>query len=276
MNALAKVIAEAASPLVMAILNLTPDSFSDGGLYAKTDAAIERGLLLSEMGADIIDLGAESTRPGAEPVSEQEELDRLLPVITGLVQREITLSVDTMKPVVMQAAIDAGVAMINDVNGLQAAGAIEVTATSDIPVCIMHMLGEPKNMQQQPVYVGVVDEVVEYLSERAQLALNAGIARHNIILDPGFGFGKSVQHNFELLEQLPRLCELGFPVLAGLSRKSMIGEITGRSVEERVTSSVVLAHRAVQNGAKIVRVHDVTETVDMLMLHQAILDGRGH
>ena len=258
----------------MAIVNLTSDSFSDGGVYLEPSVAIERGLELFELGADIVDIGAESTRPGAKPVSEHEELERLLPVITELSRQGVTLSVDTMKPVVMRAAANAGVAMINDINGLMADGAVKTVAELDIPVCIMHMQGEPRSMQKKPEYADVVGEVVDYLSARANAALEAGVARHNIILDPGFGFGKTVMHNFELLEQLPRITELGFPVLAGVSRKSMIGEITGRPVEQRVSGSVVLAYRAIQRGAKIVRVHDVPETIDMIKLHQATLTAR--
>jgi dihydropteroate synthase len=258
----------------MAIVNLTPDSFSDGGVYLEPSAAIERGLELFELGADIVDVGAESTRPGAKPVSEHEELERLLPVITELSRQGVTLSVDTMKPVVMRAAANAGVAMVNDVNGLRAGGAVKTVAELEIPVCIMHMLGEPRSMQKKPNYVDVVGEVVDYLSVRANAAINAGVARHNIILDPGFGFGKTTKHNFELLERLPRLTKLGFPVLAGVSRKSMIGEITARPVEQRVSGSVVLAYRAIRQGAKIVRVHDVPETIDMIKLHQATLTAR--
>ena len=258
----------------MAILNLTPDSFSDGGLYLDSSAAIERGIKLFEMGADIVDIGAESTRPGADPVAEQKELDRLLPVITELSKQGVTLSVDTMKPSVMQAATDAGASMINDVNGLLADGALELVAELEIPVCIMHMQGKPGSMQKKPKYINVVGEVVDYLSDRAKAALDAGIARHNIVIDPGFGFGKTVAHNFELLEHLPQLTELGFPVLAGLSRKSMISKTTGRSFEQRISGSIVLAYRAIQQGARIVRVHDVLETVDMIKLHQATLTAR--
>jgi dihydropteroate synthase len=270
----ATLIAESAHPIVMAIVNLTPDSFSDGGVYLEPKAAIDRGLEVFELGADIVDIGAESTRPGAIPVSEQEELDRLLPVITELTRQGVTVSVDTMKPTVMCAAANAGATMINDVNGLAADGAVKAVAELEIPVCIMHMQGEPRSMQQQPNYVDVVSEVVDYLSVRANAAIEAGVAEHNIILDPGFGFGKTVRHNFELLEHLPRLTDLGFPVLAGVSRKSMIGEITGRPVEQRVIGSVVLAYRAIQQGAKIVRVHDVSETIDMIKLHQATLTAR--
>jgi dihydropteroate synthase len=274
LNSLAKLIAESVRPLVMAILNLTPDSFSDGGLYLDSSAAIERGIKLFEMGADIVDIGAESTRPGADPVAEQKELDRLLPVITELSKQGVTLSVDTMKPSVMLAATDAGISMINDVNGLLADGALELVAELEIPVCIMHMQGKPRSMQKNPEYINVVGEVVDYLSDRAKAALDTGIARHNIVLDPGFGFGKTVAHNFELLEHLPQLTELGFPVLAGLSRKSMISKTIGRSVEQRVSGSIVLAYRAIQQGARIVRVHDVLETVDMIKLHQATLTAR--
>jgi dihydropteroate synthase len=274
LNSLAKLIAESVRPLVMAILNLTPDSFSDGGLYLDSSAAIERGIKLFEMGADIVDIGAESTRPGADPVAEQKELDRLLPVITELSKQGVTLSVDTMKPSVMLAATDAGISMINDVNGLLADGALELVAELEIPVCIMHMQGKPRSMQKKPEYINVVGEVVDYLSDRAKAALDTGIARHNIVLDPGFGFGKTVAHNFELLEHLPQLTELGFAVLAGLSRKSMISKTIGRSVEQRVSGSIVLAYRAIQQGARIVRVHDVLETVDMIKLHQATLTAR--
>ena len=260
-------------PLVMGIVNVTPDSFSDGGRHASTSAAIAHARQLIEDGADILDIGGESTRPGAASVSGQEELDRVLPVIEGLRGIPVPISIDTCKPEVMRAALAAGASMVNDVNALLAKGALDVLAGSDAAVCLMHKQGDPKNMQQQPQYQDVVAEVRDFLRERIAAAEAAGIARERIMVDPGFGFGKTLAHNLELLRRLETFCAMGVPVLAGLSRKSMLGAITGREVGDRVAASVAAALLAVQRGASIVRVHDVRETVDMLKIWNALNEG---
>jgi dihydropteroate synthase len=257
-------------PLVMGIVNVTPDSFSDGGRHASTAAAIAHAHQLIQDGADILDIGGESTRPGAAYVSEQEELDRVLPVIDGLHGIALPISIDTWKPGVMRAALAAGACMVNDVNALQAEGALELVANTDAAVCLMHKQGDPHNMQQQPHYQNVMDEVYAFLHERIAAAEAAGIARERIVIDPGFGFGKTLAHNLDLLRGLESFRALGVPVLAGMSRKSMLGAITGREVGERVAASVAAALLAVQRGAAIVRVHDVRETVDALKVWQAI------
>jgi dihydropteroate synthase len=259
-----------ARPLVMGIVNVTPDSFSDGGRHASTAAAIAHAQQLIRDGADILDIGGESTRPGAASVSEQEELDRVLPVIEGLRGISLPISIDTCKAGVMRAALAAGASMVNDVNALQAEGALQVAAQSDAAICLMHKQGDPQNMQQQPHYQDVVAEVSKFLRERIAAAEAAGIARERIVIDPGFGFGKTLAHNLDLLRGLEAFRALGVPVLAGLSRKSMLGAITGREVGERVAASVAAALLAVQRGAAIVRVHDVRETVDALKVWQAI------
>lgn len=257
-------------PLVMGIVNVTPDSFSDGGLHASTQAAISHALRLIEEGADILDIGGESTRPGAAMVSEQEELDRVLPVIEGLRGIRIPISIDTYKPSVMQDALMAGASMVNDVNALQVEGALDVIAKCDAGICLMHKQGTPETMQQRPVYQDVLEEVSMFLRERMAALEEAGIARQRIVIDPGFGFGKTLAHNLELLRQLDSLNKLGVPILAGLSRKSMLGAITGRDVSDRVVASVTAAMLAVQRGASIVRVHDVRETVDALKILNAV------
>jgi len=259
-----------ARPLVMGIVNVTPDSFSDGGRHASTAAAIAHAQQLIRDGADILDIGGESTRPGAASVSEQEELDRVLPVIEGLRGISLPISIDTCKAGVMRAALAAGASMVNDVNALQAEGALQVAAQSDAAICLMHKQGDPQNMQQQPHYQDVVAEVSKFLRERIAAAEAAGIARERIVIDPGFGFGKTLAHNLALLRGLEAFRALGVPVLAGLSRKSMLGAITGREVGDRVAASVAAALLAVQRGAAIVRVHDVRETVDALKVWQAI------
>ena len=251
-------------PCVMGVLNLTPDSFSDGGRYNAPDHAIRYARQMAEEGADIIDVGGESTRPGAPPVPEEEELRRVLPVVEALRELPLPISVDTRKPAVMRAVIAAGASMINDVNALSAPGAVDAVRTSSVAVCLMHMRGEPHSMQCDLEYTDVVDEVVEYLAERAQACRAAGIAADRIVLDPGFGFGKSVEHNLQLLRRQRELVALGYPVLAGLSRKSTIGALTGRDVDDRVAGSLAAALAAVDFGACIVRVHDVRETVDAL------------
>jgi dihydropteroate synthase len=260
-------------PLVMGIVNVTPDSFSDGGHHASTQAAIDHAQQLIEEGADILDIGGESTRPGAAFVSEQEELDRVLPVIEGLRSIAIPISIDTYKPSVMRAALSAGASMVNDVNALQTEGALDVIAKSDAAVCLMHKQGTPATMQQRPVYQNVLEEVSEFLRERIAVLEAAGIARQRIVIDPGFGFGKTVAHNLELLGQLDSLRKLGVPILAGLSRKSVLGAITGRDVGDRVVTSVIAAMLAVQRGASIVRVHDVRDTVDALKILNAVNKG---
>ncbi len=257
-------------PLVMGIVNVTPDSFSDGGRHASTAAAIAHAHQLIQDGADILDIGGESTRPGAAYVSEQAELDRVLPVIEGLHGIPLPISIDTWKPGVMTAALAAGACMVNDVNALQAEGALELISKTDAAVCLMHKQGDPHNMQQQPHYYNVRDEVYAFLRERVAAAEAAGIARERIVIDPGFGFGKTLAHNLDLLRGLESFRALGVPVLAGMSRKSMLGALTGREVGERVAASVAAALLAVQRGAAIVRVHDVRETVDALKVWQAI------
>lgn len=257
-------------PLVMGIVNVTPDSFSDGGQHLQQDAALAHAHRLIDEGADILDIGGESTRPGAQPVSAEEELDRVLPVIESLRGIPIPVSVDTCKPEVMRAAIAAGVSMVNDVNALQEPGAMEAVAASDAAVCFMHMKGTPQTMQQQPHYGDVVTEVCDFLGGRIAAAEAAGITKLRIAIDPGFCFGKTLAHNLELLRRLGELHRLGVPVLAGLSRKSMLGMITGREVDQRMPASIAAALIAVQHGAAIVRVHDVRETVDALKILNAV------
>ncbi|MFJ1469072.1 dihydropteroate synthase [Massilia orientalis] len=257
-------------PLVMGILNVTPDSFSDGGRYQGLEFAVERAELMIKDGVDIIDIGGESTRPGSPSVPVDEELRRIMPAIYALRELGYPLSIDTCKPEVMREAIIAGADMINDINGFRAPGAIEAVKDSDCGLCVMHMQGTPQDMQAQPEYVDVVADVIAFLRERIDALLAAGVARERITIDPGFGFGKSVEHNYALLRSINRMeSELGLPVLAGLSRKSMIGAVTGRSVEQRLAGSLAGALAAVAQGARIVRVHDVAETVDALKVWQA-------
>lgn len=255
-------------PWVMGIVNVTPDSFSDGGRYIDAHSAVVHAWHLVEEGADLLDIGGESTRPGARPVSLQEELDRVMPVLEGVRELGVPVSVDTMKPEVMRAAIDAGAAMINDVYGFRAPGAWAAVKDSDCALCVMHMQGEPRTMQDNPHYDDAVAEVEAFLSARLAEAEAAGIARARLCIDPGFGFGKTLDHNLALLRALPRLVRLA-PVLAGMSRKRMIGALTGRDVPDRLAGSVAAALRAVENGAAIVRVHDVKETVDALKVWRA-------
>lgn len=260
-------------PLVMGIVNVTPDSFSDGGQHASTAAAIAHANKLREEGADILDIGGESTRPGAAEVGIQQELDRVLPVIEGLRDLGIPLSIDTWKPQVMRAALAAGASMVNDVNALQADGAMQTLVQSDAAVCLMHKQGTPQTMQQHPHYADVMAEVKDFLCARIAACVQAGIPRERIVIDPGFGFGKTLAHNLDLLRQMSSLGDLGVPLLAGLSRKSMLGAITGREVGDRMAASVAAAMLAVQRGAAIVRVHDVRETVDALKLMESIKEG---
>jgi dihydropteroate synthase len=256
----------------MGIVNITPDSFSDGGKFFDSGRALDHARQLLEDGADILDIGGESSRPGAEPVAIDEELRRVLPVLEKLVELPVPVSVDTCKPEVMRRAIAAGAAMINDIFALRAPRALDAVADSRIAVCLMHMQGEPRTMQQAPHYRDVVGEVETFLVERAAAAVAAGIERDRIVLDPGFGFGKTPQHNLELIRALPRLREAGYPLLAGLSRKALFGKIVGREAAERVHASVAGALLAAQRGASIVRVHDVAATRDCLLVLRAIDD----
>jgi dihydropteroate synthase len=257
-------------PLVMGILNITPDSFSDGGRYQALEFAVERAEQMIKDGVDLIDIGGESTRPGSPSVPVDEELRRVMPAIYALRELGYPLSVDTCKPEVMREAIIAGADMINDVNGFRAPGAIDAVKDSDVALCVMHMQGSPQDMQASPEYADVVADVIAFLRERVDALLAAGVARERITVDPGFGFGKRVEHNYALLRNISRMeSELGLPVLAGLSRKSMIGAVTGRSVEQRLAGSLGGALAAVAQGARIVRVHDVAETVDALKVWQA-------
>ena len=261
-------------PLVMGIVNVTPDSFSDGGHHATTASALGHARRLIDEGADLLDIGGESTRPGAADVSLDDELRRVMPVIEALASRAVPLSVDTSKPEVMRAALAAGATIVNDVLALQAPGAIDAVTTSGCGVVLMHMQGSPRTMQASPTYVNVVAEVVEFLQQRIDALAAAGVARDRIAIDPGFGFGKTVDHNFTLLAELSRLASLGCPLVVGLSRKSMLGAVTGRAVGERAGASVAAALLAVERGARIVRAHDVAATRDALQVWQA-LQARG-
>lgn len=249
-------------PMIMGILNVTPDSFSDGARYQFLEQAVERASEMAINGADIIDVGGESTRPGADEVSLSEEIDRVIPVIEAVKPLGKLISVDTSKPEVMEAAAIAGADIINDVRALSLPGALEVVAKLQLPVCLMHMQGLPGNMQSSPQYDDVVKEVNAYLSKRIEACELFGIERERIAIDPGFGFGKSLHHNLALLNNLSSFQQLGVSILAGLSRKSMLGEITGRKINERMPASIIGALIAMQNGAKIVRVHDIKETLD--------------
>lgn len=258
-------------PVAMGVLNVTPDSFSDGGRFVRLEDAVARGVQMAEEGAAIIDIGGESTRPGAEPVGLDEELRRVIPVIARLRSRtRAILSVDTSKPDVMHAAAAAGASMINDVRALREPGALEAAVLSGCAVCLMHMLGEPRTMQDAPSYEDVVAEVRLFFEERVEACLAAGLPAERIALDAGFGFGKTLQHNLELLRHLDQLSVEGLPIVAGLSRKSMVGKLTGRPAEERVHGSVALAVVAALSGASILRVHDVAATVDALKVVAAV------
>ncbi|PWT71499.1 MAG: dihydropteroate synthase [Proteobacteria bacterium] len=257
-------------PLIMGIINVTPDSFSDGACFVNTRDAIAHGWRLVEEGADLLDVGGESTRPGAVPVSLDDELQRVLPVIEALSELQVPVSVDTYKPEVMRAALAAGASMINDVTALQSEASLEIAQGSDCAICLMHMRGTPQTMQLDPKYQDVVAEVRQFLAARIAECEAAGIARDRLVVDPGFGFGKSKAHNLELLRHLDAIVQLGVPVLAGLSRKSTLGKITGKPARERVSESVAAALLAVQRGADIVRVHDVDETRDALLVLAAV------
>ncbi len=257
-------------PLVMGIVNLTPDSFSGDGVASNTGAAIDHAHHLLGAGADLLDLGAESSRPGAAPTPIDEEMRRLTPVLGALRDCGVPISVDTYKPEVMRAALDLGATMINDIYALRMPGAVEVIATSSCAVCLMHMQGQPLTMQQQPCYTDVVDEVHAFLTERINAALQAGIDRNRLLLDPGFGFGKTLEHNLTLFRALGSFVDFDLPLLIGVSRKSMLGGITGRPLEQRLAASVSAALIAAQRGAQILRVHDVAETRDALAVWHAV------
>lgn len=254
----------------MGIINVTPDSFSDGGLYASTESALRHAARLIEEGADLLDIGGESTRPGGIPVSMQEELHRIIPVVKALSSMSTPVSVDTSKPQVMRAAMEAGAVMINDVNALRAPGALEAIAEGGATVCLMHMQGKPLSMQANPQYNDVVAEVKDFLRQRLNAAEAAGIPREKLIIDPGFGFGKTLDHNIVLLRHLDQFMDMGVPVLVGLSRKSMLGKITGNEVGDRIHASVAAALLARAKGARILRVHDVKATTDALAVYDAV------
>lgn len=254
----------------MGIVNTTPDSFSDGGLCFDADAAIAHALKLAAAGADILDVGGESTRPGAHSVPVDEEVRRVLPVVGALANRGLAVSIDTRKPEVMRLAIGAGAAMVNDVTALREPGALKIVAASEAAVCLMHMRGEPRGMQQAPEYGDVAGEVLDFLQARVTACVAAGIARERLVVDPGFGFGKTLEHNLLLLKHLARLGETGVPVLAGMSRKSMLGALSGRAVDAREFAGVAAHLAAIARGARIVRVHDVAAMKDALAVWNAL------
>ena len=263
-------------PVVMGIINVTPDSFSDGAtLYRGSNLDIERAMTRArEMvasGAAILDIGGESTRPGASPVSVNEEMDRVLPLVARIAaELETVISVDTSTPVLMREAANAGAGLLNDVRALTREGALEAAAAADVPICLMHMQGEPGNMQVAPHYDDVVEDVCEYLQSRIASCERQGIARNRLLLDPGFGFGKSVTHNLKLLRELPRLAAIGLPLVVSLSRKSLIGKLLGREVGQRLPASLALAVLAAQRGAAVIRTHDVAATVDAVSMLMAL------
>ncbi|MBI3776898.1 MAG: dihydropteroate synthase [Gammaproteobacteria bacterium] len=256
----------------MGILNVTPDSFSDGGHFFSVDAAVQHALNMAEEGATIIDIGGESTRPGAAPVSAQEEIDRVLPVIEALRGNlTVTMSIDTRKPEVMRGALAAGVRFINDVTALGTPEALQIAVLARVPVCLMHMAGEPHGMQTNPVYQDVVGEVKAFLAQRIAACVAAGIARDLLIIDPGFGFGKTLQHNLTLLRRLEEFSALGVPLLIGLSRKSMIGTLLGGAAPaQRVVAGAALTMTALSKGATLIRTHDVRATCDVIKMHEAL------
>jgi len=258
--------------VVMGILNVTPDSFSDGGRFDQLEQALKHALQMQVDGAEVIDIGGESTRPGAVVISLDEELARVIPVIEKIRQHsDVAISIDTSKPAVMREALAAGASMVNDVNALCAGGALATCAEFDVPVCLMHKQGEPKTMQDNPQYQEVVTEVSQYLAERADICVEAGISKNNIIIDPGFGFGKSLENNLTLLKEVPRFCAMPYPLLVGVSRKSMFGLLLGREVDQRLVASTVAASIAYQKGARFFRVHDVAQTCDALKLSEAVV-----
>lgn len=259
-------------PLVMGVLNVTPDSFSDGGKFFATDAAIRQAERMFAAGAAIVDVGGESTRPGAGQISEDEELDRVIPVIETISDgTDIAVSIDTSKPGVMRAAVNAGASMINDVYALRQDGAVEAASELDVAVCLMHMQGEPGTMQENPGYQDIPGDILDFLSKRITACRDAGIDDEKIVIDPGFGFGKTHEHNVRLLASLDRFQELGMPLLVGLSRKSTLGALTGKDVEGRLPAGIAAAILAVERGAHIVRTHDVDETIDALKIASAVM-----
>jgi len=259
------------TPVVMGVVNVTPDSFSDGGRFASTDAAVGHALRMVEEGAGLLDVGGESTRPGAQAVGAEEEIRRVVPVIEALAARaRIPISVDTSKPAVMTAAVGAGATLINDVRALREPGALGAAADTNAAICLMHMQGEPRTMQVDPRYDEVVAEVRDFLRERAEVCIAAGIAPERLAIDPGIGFGKRLEHNLALLAGLPELAGLGWPLLVGVSRKSMFGELLGRAVDQRIAGGVAMATAAVLAGASIVRTHDVAATVDAVKVAVAL------
>jgi dihydropteroate synthase len=254
---------ELSTPKVMGILNVTPDSFSDGGVFDMLENGLTQTALMLSEGADIIDIGGESTRPGAQDVSVQQELDRVIPVIELIYHRfDTIISIDTSKAQVMTEAVKAGASLINDVRALREDGALAAAVAAKVPVCLMHMLGQPRVMQQNPVYDDVVKDVMTFLQERISISCKAGIAVEQIMVDPGFGFGKSLEHNYQILANLEKFHQLNVPVLAGMSRKSMIGNLLQREIDQRLAGNIAVATIAAQKGAQIIRVHDVKETVD--------------
>ena len=262
-------------PIIMGIVNVTPDSFSDGGNYNSVDDAFNQAIRLIKDGAEILDIGGESTRPGAPDVALQEELERVIPVIKRIREAsDCVISIDTSKAAVMEAAIEAGADIINDVRALQEPGALEVAAKHpDVPVCLMHMQGQPRTMQTNPTYENLISEIYQFFEERVLTCSKAGINQNRIILDPGFGFGKTLNHNFEILEKFNEFSTLGLPLLAGLSRKSMFGQLLNRETSERIAASLAGALLCAQKGAHIIRVHDVQETADVIGVWQAARNG---
>lgn len=257
---------------VMGILNVTPDSFSDGGRYLRLDQALRHVQQMLEEGATLIDVGGESTRPGADPVSASQELDRVLPVVEAISQRfDTIISVDTSTPQVMCESASAGAGMINDVRALQRNGALMAAAQTGLPVCLMHMQGEPQHMQQTPQYASVIDEVSAFLIERVTACAQAGIPANRLLLDPGFGFGKTLEHNLQLFAGIESLRPAGIHLLVGVSRKSMIGQLLGRSVDQRLAGGLALAALAVRSGARIIRAHDIAQTLDVVRMTEAVM-----
>ncbi|GGJ75401.1 dihydropteroate synthase [Alloalcanivorax dieselolei] len=261
------------APVVMGILNVTPDSFSDGGQFTSLDSALRRAEQMLADGAAIIDVGGESTRPGADPVSEQQELDRVVPVVEALTRElDALVSVDTSIASVIRETARAGAGLINDVRSLRRAGACQAAADAGLPVCLMHMRGEPGDMQDDPQYQDVTAEVIRFLEERVEVCVSAGIARDRLLVDPGFGFAKTVYHNLKLLAEMDQLKRLRLPILVGLSRKSMVGKVLDRPVEERLPGSLAAAVMCIERGALIVRAHDVKETVDSVRFARAVME----
>ena len=262
-------------PQVMGVLNVTPDSFSDGGQYLKKEVAIRRAETMAGEGASIIDVGGESTRPGAKTISDQEQLDRVLPIITSIANRvDVAMSIDTSSPVVMRAAAAAGASMINDVFALQLDGAIDAAAETECAICLMHMQGEPRGMQDDPTYDNIIGEIGDFLSDRVDACLAKGIGTERIVVDPGFGFGKTDRHNIELLANLDRLQVRGLPILVGLSRKRTLGILTERDVDDRLAAGIAAAVIAFERGATIIRTHDVAVTVDALKIATAVREAQ--